>query len=213
HVAFLDLDWLMFELERFKAEHGWYNLNLTRHSIAELLGDQTWYRLMIPEEELAFNSFERVRLWEDIALALLKKYTERYYTFRKREWELPHLEYQDLTEDDPNFRGVREGPSDAYYRIMLDQSQQEIVEKLKALKALVLAGDLRPWEFRGIKAVWFSRHLYQPLLYLDHSVIEISPVPLNKGERRFVEDLKTFHENDGGFFAGKELYLLRNLSR
>lgn len=26
---------------------------------------------------------------------MLKKYTERYYTFRKREWELPHLEYQD----------------------------------------------------------------------------------------------------------------------
>jgi hypothetical protein len=34
--------------------------------------------------------------WEEIALALLKKYTEPYYTFRKREWEQPHLEYQDL---------------------------------------------------------------------------------------------------------------------
>ena len=32
----------------------------------------------------------------DRAVALLKKYTERYYTFRKREWELPHLEYRDL---------------------------------------------------------------------------------------------------------------------
>ena len=30
HVAFLDLDRLYFELERFKAERGWYNLNLTR---------------------------------------------------------------------------------------------------------------------------------------------------------------------------------------
>ena len=28
-----------------------------------------------------------------------------------------------------------------------------------------------------------------------------------------VEDLKAFHDNDGGFFKGKELYLLRNLSK
>ena len=32
HVAFLDLDRLYFELERFKAERGWYNLNLTREA-------------------------------------------------------------------------------------------------------------------------------------------------------------------------------------
>ena len=44
-----------------------------------------------------------MRLWQEIALSLLKKYTERYYTFRKREWELPHLEYRDLESDDPNF--------------------------------------------------------------------------------------------------------------
>ncbi len=105
HIAFLDLDRLYFELERFKAERGWYNLNLTRARIEELLADQSWYQLLIPAEELAFDSFERVRQWEEIALALLKKYTERYYTFRKREWELPHLEYRDLEGDDPNFLG------------------------------------------------------------------------------------------------------------
>jgi hypothetical protein len=95
-VAFLDFDRLYFELERFKAERGWYNLNLARSAIERLLADQSWYRLQIPAEELAFDSFEKVRLWDEIAVALLKKYTERYYTFRKREWELPHLEYRDL---------------------------------------------------------------------------------------------------------------------
>ena len=60
---------------------------------------QSWYRLLIPAEELAFDSFEKVRLWEEIAIALLKKYTERYYTFRKREWELPHLEYRSTRRD------------------------------------------------------------------------------------------------------------------
>jgi hypothetical protein len=213
HVAFLDLDRLYFELERFKAERGWYNLNLTRSGVAELLADQSWYRLQIPDEELACDSFERVRLWEEIGLALLKKYTERYYTFRKREWELPHLEYRDLEGDDPNLLGVKDNSDDGYYRILIDQSQQDIVAKLEELKTAIAKGALKPWEFRGMKAIWFGRHLYQPLLYLDTNVVEISPAPLNKGERLFVEDLKAFHEGNAEFFADKELYLLRNLSK
>lgn len=213
HVAFLDLDHLYFELERFKAERGWYNLNLTRPGIGELLADQSWYRLLIPLEELAFDSFERVRLWEEIALSLLKKYTERYYTFRKREWELPHLEYRDLEGDDPNFLCVQESPDEGYYRILIDKSQEEIVAKLEQLKTAIGKGELKPWEFQGMKAIWFGQHLYQPLLYLDTNVVEISPAPLNKGERLFVEDLKAFHDGNAEFFKGKELYLLRNLSK
>ncbi len=59
HVAFLNLDRLYFDLERFKAERGWHNLNLTRDAIAELLADTTWYRLLIPDSELAFDAFEQ----------------------------------------------------------------------------------------------------------------------------------------------------------
>ena len=213
HVAFLNLDRLYFALERFKAERSWYNLNLTRQHIAELLVDQGWYRLLIPAEELAFDSFERVRLWEDIALALLKKYIERYYTFRKREWELPHLEYRDLIGDDPNLLGVGDSPDDPYYRILINKSQEEIIAKLEELKTSIEKGDLRSWEFQGLKAVCFGSHLYRPLLYLDSNVVEISPVPLNKGEKRFVEDLQSFQDGSTDFFKDKKLYLLRNLSK
>ena len=213
HVAFLDLDRLYFELERFKAERGWYNLNLTRQGVEALLGDQSWYRLQIPAEELAGDSYEKVRLWEEIAVALLKKYTERYYTFRKREWELPHLEYRYLEDDDPNFLGVKDSPDEGYYRILIDKSQEDIVDKLEDLKAAIQKGELKPWEFQGMKAIWFGKHLYQPLLYLDTHVVEITPAPLNKGEREFVEDLKAFHDGNTDFFATRELYLLRNLSR
>ena len=72
---------------------------------------------------------------------------------------------------------------------------------------------MKPWEFQGMKAIWFGKHLYQPLLYLDTHVVEITPAPLNKGEREFVEDLKAFHDDNTDFFATRELYLLRNLSR
>jgi hypothetical protein len=213
HVAFLDIDRLYFELERFKAERSWYNLNITRTEIVALLNDTSWYLLLIPPAELVGDGFAKVQVWEEIALALLRKYAERYYTFKKRDWELPHLEYRDLEADDPNFLGVKETPNDGYYRILIDKSQEEIVAKLEELKASIERGEMKPWEFKGMKAVWFGKHLYQPLLYLDTNIVEISPAPLNKGERQFVEDLKAFHDANSAYFATRELYLLRNLSR
>ena len=214
HVAFLDLDRIYFELERFKSERGWYNLNLTRRGMEALLDDQSWYRLQIPKEELSGDSYEKVRLWEEIAVALLKKYTERYYTFRKREWELPHLEYRDLEGDDPNFLRVKESPDEGY-RILIDESKTDIVAKLEELRTAIQTKQRTPWEFQDMKAVWFENHLYEPLLCLDTKtkVVEISPAPLNKGERQFVEDLKAFHDGHADFFETRELYLLRNLSR
>lgn len=214
HIAFLDLDRLYFDLERFKAERGWHNLNLTRAGIADVLTDTSWYRLLIPESELTFDSFERVTVWQEIAQALLRKYTARYYTFGKREWELPHLEYHDLTKDDPNFPNIAgEEGVESGYRILIEESQQAIVERLKELKAAIEKSDLKDWEFRGLKTIWFGRHLYQPLLFLEGNVVEVSPAPLNKGERRFVEDLKAFHDANPEFFTNLELYLLRNLSK
>ena len=64
-----------------------------------------------------------------------------------------------------------------------------------------------------MKAIWFGKHLYEPLLYLDTKIVEITPVPLNKGELTFVEDLKAFHDGNADFFETRELYLLRNLSK
>ena len=118
------------------------------------------------------------------------------------------------------FGAVEMGPPDLVpqlgplrHRILLDRSQEEIVTKLTALKTLINERKLKPWEFNGLKAIWFGRHLYEPLLYLDQNIVEISPVALNKGERNLVEDVKAFHDGESAFFANKELYLLRNLSK
>ena len=213
HIAFLDMDQLYFELEQFKAERGWYNLNLTPESIPQLLADQSWYVLLIPEEDLNFKSFDQVRIWQEIASALLKKYTERYFTLRKQEWEMPHLEIQELSEDDPNFLGTDDAASESHYRILIDESRDEIVAKLEELKDLIQSRTLKTWSFNGLRALWFERHLYQPLLHLEGNLVEIAPVPLNKGEWTFVTDIKKFYEAQPDFFGNRELYLLRNLSR
>ena len=52
HLAFMDIDAIYFELQDFKAERAWFNLNLPREAILKLLGRPEWYRLFIPKEEM-----------------------------------------------------------------------------------------------------------------------------------------------------------------
>ena len=216
HTAFLELDRLWFELERFKSERGWHNLSVPRAGVRELLHDTSWYRLLIPESQMAPDSFDKVRLWGQIALALLKKYTERYYAFRKNDWEKRHLEYAEVSADDSNFPMVREGSGEYGYHVAVDKSKEEVVARLEKLNAAIKRGDLRPWAIHGIglHGLSFGQHLYTHLLALDAAgVVEIKPTPLNRGERQFVEDLKAYCEGKPAFLDGKEVYLLRNLSR
>ncbi|MDP2180996.1 MAG: DEAD/DEAH box helicase family protein [Actinomycetota bacterium] len=219
HVAMLDSDALHFELERFKAERGWYNLNLPLGAVRNLLADTTWYRLQIPSAQMTLDSMDKVRLWQEIAGVLLKRYVERFYTFHKHAWELPHLEYQPLGEDDRNYPRVSEDPPVDGYRVVIDSTETETIARIEGLRDAIERGDYRPWEYRGFKAIWCEDHLYRPLLFAEGSgSVEVTPAPLNKGERRFVDDLSAFVAADrakgsGGVLHGKDLYLLRNQSR
>jgi len=207
HLAFMNIDAIYFELQHFKNERTWYNLNLPRESILKLLGNHHWYRLFIPSAEMEFTRFDRVRRWEEIAVALLKKYIDRFYKHKKQEWEADHLEYHELREDDPNF--VQE------YRLLIDESAQNIKVGLEALKEQINKKTFKAkCEIGNLSAYWFGNHLYQPLLHLSKTqLIEVSPVSLNDGERDFVLDLKKFHDEGKDFFKDRELFLLRNVSK
>ena len=74
HFAFLDYNAIYFELAQYKNEKVWYNLQLDRLKVKALLEDPSWYRLLIPADLLEVTNFERVRMWQEIAVALIKKY-------------------------------------------------------------------------------------------------------------------------------------------
>jgi len=170
-----------------------------------LLQAPDWYKLLIPPEELEFTDFKRARLWQEIAVALLKKYCDSYYKYRRNEYELPHLGYRELKADDPNFFDE--------YRFLIAKSEETVIETLKQLKEEIGQGNLRDVEVGNLRCMTFGRHLYEPLVHIRGDLIDVRPVALNEGERDFVLDLKRFHGENAGYFSGKELYLLRNQSR
>jgi len=66
-------------------------------------------------------------------------------------------------------------------------------------------------EIEGVDIFCSESHLYNPLVYKSDKqiMIDIVPLALNDGERKFVKDLKSFLEKERGY----EVYLLRNQSK
>jgi hypothetical protein len=201
---------LFFELEQFKRERSWYNLNIDKAGIAKLLTDRTWYTLYLPMARLEPAGFDDVSLLQQVAAELLKRFCDHYYNYCKRAFIEPRLELRELTSEDDNI------PQDDFYQLIVDGNEEQVIvaiEKLKKelednKKSLLKAGELQ--------ACRFGMHLFQPLFHVRKGgKITILPVALNESEFQFVTDLKEWSETNAEDLEneGIELFLLRNLSR
>ncbi|OPY18444.1 MAG: Type III restriction enzyme, res subunit [Syntrophus sp. PtaB.Bin075] len=212
--AFLDYDELYFELQKYKNERNYYNLNIGKDIIPVLMGRSDWYQLYIPLEELDFTSFEKTQMWQEIAATLLKKYCDSFYNARRMDYEKDKLEYRYLDEVEAELAANgKTGNLFDEYTFLVEKSRGDIIDKVKELAAQIESGNFADWAFRSIFSFNFDRHLYKPLIYIKDSELKVMPVALNDGEKQFVQDLKEYYETNKIDFEKTELYLLRNLGR
>lgn len=215
HIAFMNMDRIYFELQNYKNERNWYNLNLNRKILTQLLLDRDWYILYIPSHEMIFDNFSKVMMWQEIAVTLLKKYCERFYNGKKAAFEDDKIEY--VYVQDYEKKKVKEGKSGnipSEYTFSVDPSATSFIAHLEKLISAVNEDGFKGYpEFNGCDPIIIDNHLYKPLIFLNNSQVKISPVPLNEGERRFIKDFKQNYDENLDKFIGKEVYLLRNQSK
>lgn len=211
HLAFVDWSSIYFELQQYKNERAWYNLNLSLETLQEIINHTDWYDLSVPEGELKANTYRRVKDWQAIVVALLKGYTDRYYNLVKAGYLGEHMETVELTPDHPNFM--------ERYQVEVEQSQEMIIDRLADINTLLKNNNFTKEELirKDFSVFQFLEHLYKPLIYMDarnfRDIVKISPVSLVESEYRFVNHLKAFYEQAPEFFKERKLYLLRNASR
>ncbi|EPD5143454.1 DEAD/DEAH box helicase family protein [Vibrio cholerae] len=210
HLAFLDMDAIYKSMQQLKAERNWYNLNLNREAIQRTLEDASWYKLEIPGERMKFSGFDRFYEWQEIAIALLKKYCDRFYKNEQDAYEAPFRKFAELDPSDPNFFDE--------YKLVIDQSEKLILQRVSELQEHIKNGSVTDFNLGGKgEAVFWDNHLYSPMLHLkngvDSDLFKITPTHLNQGEYDFVADLRAYYLSAPSILEGKELYLLRNQSR
>ncbi len=210
HLAFLSWETIWFELERYKRDKAYYNVVFSPAELRDLFKSSWWYELFIPPGYLEFRGLEQRLLWQDIAIHLLKGYIDCFYQFHKREFEAPYLEYQVLRPADKLV--LRQ------YQLLVKKSEKKLIERLRELAEKFKDGQFEAFSFDKLSIFQAARHLYQPLVHLSHnggedSLVKIVPTHLNKGEKRFVDDLETFCKAEAkAMLVDTELYLLRNHS-
>ncbi len=211
HIALLDWNKIYFEIQKFNNERSWYNINLSSEALKNILLNPGWYNLLIPSSELEFTDYSKVKLWHELALTLLKLFVERLYNYQKNKFYSDKIEVAFIDSTHPNF--------EAEYNFLVKKTEDRLIGKIKELKEVVRKKEFKE-NFKidnDFEALYANLHLYHPLIYIDkgryEEVLKIQPVPLNKGERDLVEDLKQYFDTNTEFFKDKQLYLLRNMSK
>ena len=220
HLAFLDWDEIWLSIQLFESERGWHNFKISKTVLQSAMYEaaengkrnmETWYRLLISEDELTLRDFRKVGEWQEIATRLLQGYCEKSYNFERSDYLKDKMETAVLTSGHDNFFDE--------YELKVQFEQTDLIKRITELQETLFDKTFRQ-NFRmgkDFEALYFEKHLYQPLLYLDakeyRDIIQLQPVALNEGERRFVDDLRRFYESTPTYFVDKEIYLLRNKSK
>ena len=210
HLELLDYDELFFELERFKRERAWHNINVSKTGIRSLLKNPNWYTLYLPETRLKPTDFNGVRLIQQVAAELLKRYCEHYYNYCKREYIEPRLELRELTSEDDNL------PQGEYYQLIVDGDEEQLIQGIQKIKKELIDNKDKLLKAGDLNACNLGIHLFQPVFHVrPGGKITILPVSLNESEYQFVTDLKTWYDANQIKLnkENTELFLLRNMSR
>jgi len=209
-LALFDWDRIYREIWRFRTGRGYFNLTLDRDVLRRVLEEQC-YELRCGPSTLALRSFEDVNRLQQIALMILRKYVEQFYTRARRQWEKTQLDYF-LLDGEVN---IEDGNFIRRYEAQVTRSAARVLEELQRM---IDTPALYQNEQGLPNRVHFDRHLYLPLVLADTSeeqVVKYSPPGLNPGERKFVENLRDYFRNGGGedILVEWEVFLLRNLPR
>jgi len=232
-LDFLDWDTIYIEMLAWRRQRNFSNMVIERATLKDIMATEVvqgqvhpiYYRLFAPEGLITPSAFNELPRLQSIVLAIMKQYAERYYNFKRQQWESENLEYRLLDKNDPNMvpAMLPLSPPRPGYVVKISRNKPELID---AVETLIQQGDdLYKKDQTEFPNIIFDRHLYTPILakgYYDGDTqiftseldIKSVPVGLNEGEARLIWELRNYLQRDGAKKLGeKKLYLLRNLSR
>ena len=212
--ALIDWTQVYLDLLAYKERKGLKNL-LVRPEAPRIILENISYVLVADESVVIPRTFAKRSLLQDAVTRILCKYTDNFYRNRRERWESRNLVYKPLDKSDPNLafnHEVIKDSAEGTYVVKVKKSDKELINAIEKLRKDVEL--LRKKETNELPRIFFDRHLYLPLLLEKKDNLNTEPPGLKKSEAQFVRDLKAYWtaEKDKSL-AGKEVFLLRNLSR
>jgi len=226
-LAMIDWDYIYLEVMNYKIMKGFYNLIIDKKILMQII-ESGKYQVFITElpgiriypkndkSILDIESFRGIEKLHDIILMVVKNYIYKFYRKEEKRKTMDYLEVVPLTAEHENMF-----PENNEIVLKVPKSLvREFEELIEQIRKYEESGDNIPCflkdDVESIPTIYFDRHLYAPLISYkkERENIKSIPVKLNKGETKFVKDLRNFinsHKMD--LPQVNELFLLRNLSQ
>lgn len=200
----LDFDRLHAELVEYKVAKGYGNVFIRRATLREVLSSRCELRMLTEEA----GEPKRV---EQAASRALKTYLDRFVRLRERQAETDHVEPRLV---------VRDRHVVGEYRITVhaDEVGEKLIEEINALLQKPIKDLFRNTD-EALPRLYLDWHLFNPLLVEGNEEwrerVSVSPPPLVSSERRLVEDLHDFWEENCKTpeYRDFQVCLLRNLPK
>jgi hypothetical protein len=198
----IDWDAVYLELINYKLNQNYYNLQIPKHVLKEIVATMK-YKLFATPEQLSAKKFEDTKKIAEIISTILQAYIDRFYRLHEKHETMKHLRVDPLKKDDDNLN---------FEKITLKVPRDMLKEFEEILKDL---DKIRKQDIEYIPTVHFDRHLYTPLMLYKKGKenIKTSPVKLNKGETEFITNLRDYLIKNKQTLQNKETFLLRNQSK
>jgi hypothetical protein len=219
YLQYLDYDAIYWQLIQYKNEKKYYNIALDRKILPEIMMNENWsYGLIIPEDDLKLNTFEKANRATSYISLVLQSYIDKFFAYQKNKWEDPYLVYQDIMLDDPNFTAEYtfsykpDHGADTGF-LELERYVNDLNHLLSRDKAIL--SKTKELFSGNLVAIDFPYHLFVPLVYKSDKLttVQVTPISLNDDEKRFIDLLSSYLEYNSSSFVDKDVFLLRNKSK
>jgi superfamily II DNA or RNA helicase len=214
NIELFDWERIYTELLEFKRERGYLNLSFDLKTLKylktlkEILKERC--KVTVPND-FEVKDLKDLKNLENIAISLLKIYIDRFYKREKGKFEKDIITYKPAGEQ----LNLLKSASDKveYYKLTVPAQEQKLIEKLKKIVENMDALLCEQKEKDILPRIVIDNSVFVPLL-LEKEGINISPPPLNEGEKRFLEGLRNYLNKNRDLLDKKyHIALLRNEAR
>ena len=213
---------------KYKIERRYYNLSFDMNILKKIIDDNN-VQIIADEDQFIITqagsvSYKTIKRIEDIIAGYLKKYIQLYMVREKKNAEREHqkLGQLDLFSDMATGNLRISDKKNLYITVKIPSNAKDLVSEDYGQRIQQLAeqieDDIKKHEDTDtLPSIYFDAHLYEPIPYDKGEENEYITIPtkLNEGEKRFIEDLRDYVNNNKSTLKsdGKSIFVLRNLPK
>jgi len=225
YFELLDWDSIYSDITNYKISKEMFNLLIDKEVLSQIIFSKK-YEIFIVESSglkienngskpiLRITSFDGVEKLHDLILMVLKDSIQKFYRREEKRKTMDYIEVEPLNIKKHSAMFPEED-NEIIIKIpkKLTNDIIEVTNQLNEYNKGNFPGEWEKWDSSFI--VHFDNHLYTPLIIWRKNKEEIKSIPvrLNKGETKFVSDLRKFLNRNKNSLGSIDIFLLRNLSR